>query len=51
MIIGQTKALPMQMVKVGGLEDWISVCRDLGITLIIGHDNQDIGLTGNEGYG
>jgi hypothetical protein len=43
MIIGKTNALPMQTVEVGSLQDRISMGGNLRITLIVGHNDQDIG--------
>ena len=46
MIIRQTQALHMQPIEVRGLQDWIAMGRDLWITLIVSHDDQDIRPTG-----
>jgi hypothetical protein len=51
MIIGQTQALLMQPIEVRGLQDWIAMGRDLRITLIVGHDDQDIRPAGKQDYG
>jgi hypothetical protein len=43
MIIGQTKALSIKTIEIRGLQDRISMGGNFWITLVVGHNDQDIG--------
>jgi hypothetical protein len=41
--ISKTNALSMKPIKIGGFDDGIAQTGEIAITLVIGHDQNDVG--------
>ena len=39
--------LTVQRIEVGCTQHWVSMCRDFRVTLIVGHDHDDVGPLGS----